>query len=168
MIREIGVRRMRVNILAGLMWAAALTGCGFQLRGQAQLPFESAHVEAIRSSTLAPALRASLSSQNKLAAKADGAAVRILLADEARGKTILALSGGGKVREYRLSYRVVMAVLDAQGKELGAPSEIVLNRDFSYSDAEILAKGAEEATLYRAMEQDALRQVLRRLSYVRR
>jgi LPS-assembly lipoprotein len=59
-------------------------------------------------------------------------------------------------------------VVDAAGKELIAPSEILLNRDFSYSDAEILAKEAEEATLIRGMEQEALRQVLRRLSYIKR
>jgi LPS-assembly lipoprotein len=94
--------------------------------------------------------------------------VRILLAEESRTKSILALSGAGKVREYRLTYRVVMAVLDSSGKELGTPTEILLTRDFSFSDAEILAKSAEEATLNRAMEQDALRQVLRRLSFLKR
>jgi outer membrane lipopolysaccharide assembly protein LptE/RlpB len=37
---------------------------------------------------------------------------------------------------------------------LAHPLRSSLNRDFSYSDAEILAKEAEEATLHRAMEQD--------------
>jgi LPS-assembly lipoprotein len=152
----------------GLALLAGLAGCGFQLRGQSQLPFPAAYVEARESSVLAEPLRQALSAQSKLASRAEGAPVRIVLTDEARTKTILALSGGGKVREYRLAYRLRLIVSDAAGNELIAPSDIQLNRDFSYSDAEILAKEAEEASLNRAMEQDALRQVLRRLSYVKR
>jgi LPS-assembly lipoprotein len=177
------VWRLLVNSLVGLALAATLAGCGFQLRGQSQLPFESAYVEShgksqensdrnerrpALSASLAASLRQSLSTQNKLAANAKDAPVRIVLNNESLTKTILALSGGGKVREYRLIYKVAITVVDAAGKELIAPSEILLNRDFSYSDAEILAKEAEEATLIRGMEQEALRQVLRRLSYIKR
>lgn len=174
-----GLRRLLVNILIGLVMAAALAGCGFQLRGQSQLPFESAYVEShakVRdddrrpalSASLAASLRQSLSAQNKLAADAKIAPVRIVLTNESLTKSILALSGGGKVREFRLIYKVALTVVDTAGKELIAPSEILLNRDFSYTDAEILAKEAEEATLIRGMEQEALRQVLRRLSYIQR
>ncbi len=162
------VRRMLVNILIGLVMTAGLAGCGFQLRGQAQLPFEAAFVEAKSESPLAISLRQSLSFQNKLAARKEDAPVRIVLAEESRTKSILSLSGGGKVKEYRLVYRVIMSVVDAAGNELIAPAEILLNRDFSFSDAEILAKEAEENSLNRAMEQDALRQALRRLSYIKR
>lgn len=178
-----GLRRLLVNNLIGLVMAAGLAGCGFQLRGQSQLPFESAYVESqskthdssdrnerrpALSASLAASLRQSLAAQNKLAADAKNAPVRIVLTNESLTKSILALSGGGKVREYRLVYKVALTVVDAAGKELIAPSEILLNRDFSYSDAEILAKEAEEATLIRGMEREALRQVLRRLSYIQR
>ena len=165
---ETGVKRFWANILVGLVLAASLAGCGFKLRGQAQFPFTAAFVEAPTGSPLGKALRLSLTSQGKLAAKKDDAPVRIVLSEESRSKEILSLSGGGKVREYRLSYKVVMAVLDGAGNELAAPSEILLTRDFSFSDAEVLAKEAEEATLNRAMDQDALRQALRRLSYLKR
>jgi LPS-assembly lipoprotein len=89
------VKRLALTILAGLL-LTALAGCGFQLRGVAQLPFDSAHVEALPGSVLAPLLRDSLSSQHKLAARADAAAVRILLAEESRTKSILALSEIGR------------------------------------------------------------------------
>ncbi len=160
-----------------LTLAASLAGCGFKLRGQAQLPFESAYVEgsakaggdaAAQPASLASALRQALRAANKLAETPKDAAVRIALSDESLKKEILALSGGGKVREYRLSYKVTLAVADAAGNELLAPSEIHLNRDFSFSDAEVLAKEAEEATLARGMEQEALRQVMRRLAYLKR
>lgn len=162
------MKRSAMHFLLGLALLAGVSGCGFQLRGQAQLPFAAAFVEAREGSPLGNALRQNLGYQNKLAAKKDEAPVRIVLSEEARTKGILSLSGGGKVKEYRLGYRVIVSVLDGAGNELIAPSEILLTRDFTFSDAEVLAKEAEEANLVRAMEQEALRQVMRRLSYVKR
>ncbi|MEW5770931.1 MAG: LPS assembly lipoprotein LptE [Pseudomonadota bacterium] len=151
-----------------LLGLAVLAGCGFQLRGEAPLPFASAYVAAPDTSLIAPALRQALADQRKLAIQAQGAPVRIQVAEERRTKTILSLSGGGKVREYRLIYKVALKVSDGQGNELIAPIELEQMREFSFDDALILAKEAEEASLNRAMEQEALRQALRRLSYVKR
>jgi LPS-assembly lipoprotein len=162
------VKRWTWTLLAGVLLLVGLAGCGFQLRGQSQLPFDSAFVEANANSGLGKALRNSLALENKLADKAENATIRVLLAEESRAKSILALSGGGKVREYRLTLRFLFAVYDAKGRELVAPSEMVQVRDYSYNDSELLAKTVEEATLYRSMEQNALQQVLRRLSFIPR
>lgn len=162
------MRRKLLKSLLGLGVAALVAGCGFQLRGQAQLPFSAAYVEGGEGSNLTKSLRATLSSQGKLADKAAGAPVRVRLANEQRSKNILALSGSGKVKEFRLEYRVTLTAFDTAGKELIAPAEIQLIRDFSYDDQQLLAKEAEEAALNRGMEQDALRQILKRLSYVQR
>jgi len=153
-------------ILAAIGVLGALGGCGFQLRGQAQLPFAAAYVDAPAGSALGEGLRRSLTSQNKLAANSEGAPVRIKVSPEMRGKNILSLSGAGKVKEYRLEYRADLSAVDAAGAELLAPSTIHLTREFSYDDDQVLAKAGEEAYLNRSMEQDALRQALRRLSYI--
>jgi len=161
------MRRTAIKTLLGLLLVASLGGCGFQLRGEALLPFTAAYVEAPEASNVAAALRRSLSSQKKLAQSLETAPVRIKLDKESYRKIILALSGGGKVREYRLEYRVQLTVTNVAGVILVEPTEIHLNNDFSYSDAQVLAKEAEEASLNRSMEQDALRQILRRLSYLK-
>lgn len=153
------------KLFLGLAVAGLLAGCGFQLRGQAQLPFAAAQVEAGRGSVLAEGLRQSLRGQEKLAQR--DAPVVIRLIREKREKSILSLSGSGKVREYRLEYWVDYSVQAAGGAALVAPAQIYLTRDFSYNDDQVLAKEGEEAALYRAMEQDAQRQILRRLSYIK-
>ena len=158
--------RILVGFLA--VWTVLLAGCGFQLRGEAQLPFASAYVDAPDASVLAPSLRQALVAQDKLATQAKDAPVHIRLVSERREKNILSLSGGGKVREYRLIYKVTLKVTDGMDNELIAPVELEQQREFSYDDALILAKEAEEASLNRAMEQETLRQALRRLSYVKR
>ncbi len=161
------MKRELLRLCLGLLAASLLAGCGFQLRGQALLPFTAAHIEAARGSVLAEGLRRSLSGQGKLAERSEGAPVRVRLTGEGREKSILSLSGAGKVREYRLEYRVDLSVFDAAGKELIAPTQIYLTREYSYNDEQVLAKEREEATLYRAMEQEAARQVLHRLSYLK-
>lgn len=157
----------RLSILIILLAATVLAGCGFQLRKEAQIQFAQAFVEAPDASPLAKVLRQELAAQGKLAAQAQGAPVRIKLQDEMRSKDILSLSGGGKVREYRLSYKAELRIVDAQGVELLAPIQLQQVREMSYDDALALAKEVEEAALYRAMEQDSVRQAMRRLSYLK-
>lgn len=153
-----------IVLLAGLI----LAGCGFHLRGQSPLPFASAHVEASPGSSLAPLLTQSLRLSGKQVADSPRAAeVVIRLERELRGKEILSLSGGGKVREFRLSQRVTLSAYDRGGRVLLAPTELTLTRDMSYDDAQALAKEAEEAQLMRDMEQEMLRQILRRLAYAK-
>lgn len=162
------MRRSAIKFLVILAATSLLGGCGFQLRGQAQLPFVAAYIDAPAGSALGEGLRQSLISQKKLAEKKDGAPVLIKLSPETRSKNILSLSGSGKVREFRLEYRVEMSAFDAAGVELIAASPIYLTREFSYNDDQVLAKQSEETALNRGMEQDALRQALRRLSYIKR
>ena len=44
-----------------------------------------------------------------------------------------------------------------------APAEITVVRDITFNDADVLAKEAEEALIYRDMQQDLVQQILRRL-----
>jgi LPS-assembly lipoprotein len=162
------MRRREFTAWVALLAGLALAGCGFHLRGQSPLPFASAHVEAQPGSPLASLLVESLRLNGKTVADSPQAAeVAIRLERERRGKDILSLSGGGKVREYRLSLRVTLSAYDRGGRVLLAPSELTLTRDLSYDDAKALAKEAEEVQLMRDMEQEMLRQILRRLAYAK-
>lgn len=150
------------------LFAAALllSSCGFQLRGSASLPFKSVYVQAPLTSQIATELKRTIAagSQTRIASSAAEAEVVLHLVNEAREKRILALSGGGRVREFELRFRVTYRVTDNKSAVEHLPlSEIVLRRDFSYSDAEALAKETEEALLFRDMQNDAVHQLVRRL-----
>jgi LPS-assembly lipoprotein len=153
--------------LAALATLLALTGCGFKLRGQPPLPFSSVYIDAGRNSSVAPLLSQSLvQNGKKVLAKPGDAEVRVLLSDERYTKEILALTGGGKVAEYRLYYRLTLTALSHGGQQVLAPTQLQATRDYTFSDQELLAKQIEETQLRRDMEQEILRQVLRRLSFV--
>jgi LPS-assembly lipoprotein len=85
---------------------------------------------------------------------------------DAREKSVVASTGAGQVREVQLRARLNFRLRTAAGKELIAPTEIVLSRDMSYSETAALAKEHEEAFLYRTMQSDIVAQLLRRLAAV--
>ena len=90
------------------------------------------------------------------------------LSGESREKIILSLTGTGRVREFRLRYRVNYRVHDGKGNEYVPMSIVQLSRDVTYNDAEILAKEAEEQLLFRDMQSDMVQQVMRRLASAER
>jgi LPS-assembly lipoprotein len=66
-----------------------------------------------------------------------------------------------------LRVRLRFRVATPAGRLLLAPSDLLLTRDMSYNESAALAKEQEELTLFRAMEDDIVAQVLRRLASVR-
>ena len=153
--------------LAALL-AALLAACGFHLRGQAELPFETLYVPG--TSSLAVELRRNViaASKTKLADAPKNAQAVFGFTTEARDKIILSFTSAGKVNEYRLRYRVGFRVTDPNGAQVFLPtSEILLTRDMTYNDAQVIAKEAEEQLLYRDMQTDMVQQIMRRLGAAR-
>jgi len=168
MNRRFSFRLPPASINAALLLAATaflVTACGFQLRGTAALPFQSIYVQAPSTSRFATQLKRAVraGSSTQVAEQAEGAEVTLQILNELQEKRILSLSGGGRVSEYELRYRVSFRLTDAKNREHIPASEILLRRDFSYSDDQALSKDSEEALLYRDMRDDAVQQLVRRL-----
>jgi LPS-assembly lipoprotein len=87
---------------------------------------------------------------------------------EARDKEILSLNAAGRVREFRLRYRLAFRVHDPKGADYVPLSTLELTRDVTFSDAEVLAKEAEEQLLFRDMQSDMVQQIMRRLAAAQR
>jgi LPS-assembly lipoprotein len=150
--------------------AAALLACacGFQLRGETTLPFQTLFVQGASPMLVELKRNVSAGTQTKLVNQAAGADAVLALDLEAREKVILSLDTSGRVREYQLRYRVGFHVQDAKGLNWIPTSEIALTRDISFNDAQIIAKENEEALLYRDMQADMVQQIMRRLARAQR
>ncbi len=161
--------RIPVLVMAMFVVAMTLSACGFQLRGQAVIPFQTLRVETPGFSAFANELESAIRSGSKarIVDTRDEAEAVIQIVGELQERHILALSGGGKVREFELRYRVAYRFTDRAGVDLALPGEIVLRRDMTYDDTLVLAKESEELLLFRDLRTDAVRQMLRRLSVVR-
>jgi LPS-assembly lipoprotein len=144
-----------------------LAACGFHLRGQATLPFESMYVSGSPafSNQISRAVRAG--SNTRIVDNARDAEVTLQIVNEQRERVILSLSGTGRVAELQLRYRVSYRLTDRESREYIPTSEVVLKRDLTYSDTDVLGKEQEEGLLYRDMQNDAVQQVVRRLQVAR-
>jgi len=160
-------RRRAHLTLAALALAFALSGCGFQLRGQTTLPFATLYVPG--TTALAVELKRNIASgtQTKLVESAEHAQAQLLMSIDQREKVILSFNSAGRVREFQLRYKFGFRVVDTRGREYLPQNEITLTRDISFNDAQVLAKETEEALLYRDMQSDMVQQVLRRLATAR-
>ena len=154
----------RRHFLAALP-AVMLAGCGFQLRRLDGIPFATLYIDAPAGGAVAQRIRSALARNRntRLVATAAEAEAVLHLGQESRSKTILSLSGAGRVTEYRLGLTLRYSVSGREGAALAAEEVIELARDLTYDDAQILAKGAEEELLYRDMDENAALRIVRRL-----
>jgi LPS-assembly lipoprotein len=153
-----------MRLLATIILAASLAACGFQLRGPAELPFETIYVPP--GSTLSAELKRSLVKLSKTRVVDDPATADAVIGftRDVRDKVILSFNSQGRVQEYQLRYRIEFRVTDPKGKVFMPTSEIVLTRDLTYNDAQVLSEESEEALLYRDMQSDMVQQLLRRMA----
>jgi LPS-assembly lipoprotein len=148
--------------------ALLLAACGFQLRGAADMPFDTLYLPGATGG-IALELKRNIQSGSATRVVDDpkAAEAQLLFTEETRIKEILALSTAGRVREYRLIYRVGFRVGDGKGGNFVPPSTVTLTRDVTYDDAVALAKETEEQQLYRDMQADMVQQIMRRLAAAR-
>jgi LPS-assembly lipoprotein len=150
----------------GLAALLALTaGCGFRLRGTADLPFTSLYVPGATGGIALDLARNIQAGTNaKVVSEAKDAEAIMQFTAETREKEILSLTGAGRVREFRLRYRVGFRVHDGKGNDFVPQNTLELTRDVTFNDAEVLAKETEEQLLYRDMQGDMVQQIMRRLA----
>ena len=157
-----GGSTLRAAALA-LALMTGLAGCGFHLRADQPLPFETIAIPG--TSPLALQLRRNIASSKHTRVVDDPKDAQAILAilGEAREKIILSLNTQGLVREYQLRYRVSFRVQDTKAGEYVPRDEIIIRRDISFND-QVLAKESEEALIYREMQTDMVQLIMRRLA----
>lgn len=152
-----------------LIATALLAGCGFELRRAPEMHFRSLALAGFAPrSPLAQELRRQIaaSGSTELVESAAQAQVVLEALEDKRERSVVASTSVGQVRELQLRARLHFRVRTPAGRELIAPTEILLSRDMSYNESAALAKEQEEAFLFRAMQSDIVAQVMRRLASV--
>ena len=141
-------------------------GCGFHLQGSDTMPrsLASAHLEALDTqSDFFHGLRAALlSAGTRLDVGVAGAAtIRVL--EDTTTERVLTVSASNIPTAFELSYRVRVAV-ESQGRELMAPEEHTLRREYSFDERTLLAKERERELLVQALADDLVALLMRRFA----
>jgi LPS-assembly lipoprotein len=146
-----------------LLVSLVLTGCGFKMRGTADLAFQNLYVQGVKTTIDKPLKKSLAINGVTVVEDKEKAELMLEMIGEKTEKRILSLSGTGLVREFDLYYRVYFRLKDPDSEVWGQEQVIEQRRDYSYTDSELLAKQGEEARLYEDMRTEATRELLRRL-----
>lgn len=152
-----------------LTWG--LAACGFRPRQPMAYRFRVILIPA-NPSPLLTELRRALSADPRLEVvqdlrQFDRVDLWFDLLQETREKIVLGRNSAGGVREFQLRLRVRFRVRDRAGVEWIPETELLQQRDISFSESAVLAKESEEELLYRNMQTDLVQQILWRLASLR-
>lgn len=155
------MRRLLVIVLVTL-----LAGCGFQLRGSYTLPWDTLYIGLPEFDALRAEIKRNVeaSTRTKIVSDPKDAQASLIVVRNDNLRNILSLSAKGYVREIQLTRAFAYRLQDAKGKQIAMPGQILLQRDMTYDDELLLAKGSEETIIQRDMQTDLVQQLLRRLS----
>ena len=161
---------MQRRLLLTTAAAAALAGCGFQLRRAPEFAFNTMAVPA--GGGVATELRRTLASVPNVkvlpvGASMNDAQVVLDIIDNSQQKVVVGINAAGQVREFQLRSRLKFRLRTPQGRELIPETELLQTRDVSFNESAVLAKEAEENLLYRDMQTDLVQQLMRRLAAVK-
>jgi LPS-assembly lipoprotein len=159
-------RRAALAACAALAATTLVSACGFKLRDSAQLPFRRLHTNLDRNSVIGAEFRSMVrvSSDTVLVDRIQDADARLEVLSESREREIVGFTSTGRPREYQLRLRYRFRVLRGNGQDWLPATELLLYRDITATDIEIVTKQQEEELLYREMQSDVVQQLLRRLS----
>lgn len=159
----------RSFLLSSLALAVGLTGCGFHLRGRVTLPIETMFVNLPVNNQMAAEIRRMLKGGTNitLVDTAEEADAILELVSSGRNREVVSLNMRGEAREYELTLQLTFRLINQDGAEFLPPTTFTGSRDMTYNEEDYLSRDAEEAMLYREIQQDLITQLLNRLATIK-
>ena len=161
-------RRALLQLAAGAAAFAGVSGCGFKLRQAPTFVFQTVRLVGGVSTPVAYELQRALATNGlQVVGGATPAEVVLTVVTDQRERIAVGQTAAGQVRELQLRTRFIFRLRTATDKDRIEDTELLLERDLSFSETAVLSKASEEELLYRDMVSDAVQQVVRRLAAVK-
>lgn len=159
----------RTFLLSSMALAFGLSGCGFHLRGRVSLPIKTLYVRLPVNNRMGAEIRRMVrgSTDVQLVDSAEEAEAILELISSGRNREVVSLNMRGEAREYELTLQLTFRVVNQDGAEFMPPTVFSGSRDMTYNEEDYLSRDAEEAMLYREIQQDLITQLLNRLSRIK-
>jgi LPS-assembly lipoprotein len=143
------------------------SGCGFQLRGKAQLPQEMSRTQLVigdQYSMFARRVRVLLEQSGvQFVSSADATAVLEIPQNDVVTE-VLTIGDNARVREYRISHTIRFRVLAKDGREIIPLQTIRQTREISFDEQQILAVSREQEYVKQSLAETLSRLLLNRLA----
>ena len=154
------------KILIALL-VTMLTGCGFHLPREAQLPAEMSRVrldlQEGPNSDYGRRLVILLEQGGSIVVEDDSALSVLQVTMNRVRKEILTIGDNARVREYRLRHTITFSLIDPSGSVLVPQQTLEQSRVISFDEQDILGAAQEDEQLRREMAETLARLTLRRL-----
>ena len=153
---------------AALTLSLLVAGCGFQLRGDPQVGYRKLFISSVGASAIVGDMkRTLLAGATRVVATPAEAEAHLRVLQEEREKSVSTITASGRVYEYQLTLRVrYELIVTGREEPLIEPTRLETRRLISYSETAPTAKEAEEQLLYKDMQLDLGRQILRHVAAV--
>lgn len=162
---------MRRRQALGLLLLAGLAGggCGFRLRESTGLPFRTLYTTFSRTSALGSEFRRVVrsSSGTRIVDDREQAEAILVILTERREKEAIGFSTTGRPVEYELRLRTAFRVDDPAGRNLLPQTALVVRREISVGEIQLLSKQLEEEQIFNEMQSDMVQQMVRRLATIK-
>ena len=156
----------RVFLLLILSASLFISGCGFHLRGQIEVPESLKRLQVIGEDVeLNELVIKSLKFSSIEIVEAGGDSARLDLSNSRYDKEVIGTDSNGIANNYKLKYVVNYVVYDAEGNKLQAQS-VSQDRSLVYDANNILVFEREEVFLVKDMRQELVTTILRRMSKI--
>jgi len=164
------MKRSLTQVLLSFM-LVTLVGCGFHLRGAADIPdsLKTIYVQGVDlNSGLGRELKLALTRNdvNVVTSYQDDAAVLTILENSIE-RRVLSVGSDAKVSEYELFGTAKFTIVDSQGQALAEQQEVHAIRDLQFDQDQVLGKVEEAQALREQINQQMVQSILTRLSVLK-
>ena len=160
----------RVRIaFACLSLGVLLAACGFQLRGEADLPPEMALTSMQIDdpySTLARRVQTMLEQNGVEFVDGDDATAVLEIPENEVVTNVLTIGNNARVQEYRITHTVQFRLTDARGHEIMPMQVLRQTREISFDEQKILATSREQEYLKEDLAENLARLLVTRLESI--
>jgi|TARA_B110000438_G_scaffold260707_1_gene270927 LPS-assembly lipoprotein len=153
------------KIFITILISTLLSACGFQLRGSFESNFDSIYISG-GTKDFTKILKKRVKQAGIKIISSSEAERSVEIISDTFTKNILSIGGDGKVREYEIKYQVSYRFKSQDGA-WSKPIDLEVMREYAYDDDDLLAKGAEEATLVKGMKDQIIRTMVSQISLIK-
>jgi LPS-assembly lipoprotein len=164
------MKRSLSQVLLSFM-LVLLVGCGFHLRGAADIPdsLKTMYVQGVDlNSGLGRELKLGLTRNgvNVVTSFQDDAAV-LTITENSIERRVLSVGSDAKVSEYELFGTAKFTIVDSEGKSLAEEQEVHAVRDLQFDQDQVLGKVEEAQVLRDQINQQMVQSIMTRLSVLK-
>jgi LPS-assembly lipoprotein len=157
-----------VKPLLLLFVTVLLAGCGFHLRGSADLPTEMSvtYITGIRPfGTLADDFSTALRQRGVSVTDRERSATAVLrIVADTSDKQVLSVDINGNVLEFEIRQSIRFAVTTPEGIPVVAEQTVSLSRDYIFSSTDVLGKQREEQVVRATLQENLVNMAMLRIA----